>query len=118
MTPEELIKNTDLAKVASQGALIYQEVKKKYEENSIGKFLAIDIDSKEQFLASTSADGRYPFFRQLVCSRYFENLRFNNPISSAMFPGLKLRFQEQIQDFPGTWHWRVSVGLVKQNPGC
>ncbi|HLD70334.1 MAG TPA: hypothetical protein VI937_00380 [Negativicutes bacterium] len=56
MTPEELIKNTDLAKVASQGALIYQEVKKKYEENSIGKFLAIDIDSKEQFLASTSAE--------------------------------------------------------------
>ena len=56
MTPEELIKNTDLAKIASEGTLIYQEVKKKYEENSIGKFLAIDIDSKDLYLASTSAE--------------------------------------------------------------
>ncbi len=56
MDSEELIKNTDLERIASQGALIYQSIKSKYEENSIGKFLAIDIDSKDQYLASTSAE--------------------------------------------------------------
>jgi len=56
MEAEELIKNTDLEKIATQGALIYQGVKSKYEENSIGKFLAIDIDSKDQYLAQTSAE--------------------------------------------------------------
>ena len=56
MTPQELIQNTDLGKIASEGVLIYQEVKKQYEENSVGKFLAIDIDSKEKYLAPTSAE--------------------------------------------------------------
>lgn len=56
MNPEELIKNADLEKIAARGALIYQEVKNKYEEHSIGKFLAIDIDSKDKYLSSTSAE--------------------------------------------------------------
>jgi hypothetical protein len=56
MDPQELIKNTDLDKIAKEGSLIYQGVKAKYEENSIGKFLAVDIDSKDQYLASTSAE--------------------------------------------------------------
>ncbi len=56
MNPEELIKNADLEKIATQGSLIYQGVKNKYEENNIGKFLAIDIDSKDFYLAPTSAE--------------------------------------------------------------
>lgn len=56
MDPQELMKNTDLEKIATQGALIYQEVKSKYEPTSNGKFLAIDIDSKEQYPATTSAE--------------------------------------------------------------
>ena len=56
MTPEDLIKNADLEKIATNGALIYEGIKSKYEENSIGKFLAIDIDSKDQYVASTSAE--------------------------------------------------------------
>lgn len=56
MNPEELIKNTDLEKIATQGALIYQSVKSKYEEHSIGKFLAIDIKSQDLFLGTTSAE--------------------------------------------------------------
>jgi hypothetical protein len=56
MTPSELIKNSDLSRIASQGALIYEEVKKRYEQNSVGKFLAIDIDTKEQYIAPTSAE--------------------------------------------------------------
>jgi|SRR3989344_2614035 len=56
MTPHELIKNADLEKIATQGSLIYQSVKTKYEENDMGKFLAIDIDSRDLYLASTSAE--------------------------------------------------------------
>ena len=56
MTPEEILKKTDLERIATEGALIYQAIKGKYEANSIGKFLAIDIDSKEQFLAASSAE--------------------------------------------------------------
>ena len=56
MDTEELMKNTDLEKIATQGSLIYQGVKSKYEEHDIGKFLAIDIESREQYLASTSSE--------------------------------------------------------------
>lgn len=56
MNSEELIKNVDLEKIASQGSLIYQGVKNKYQENSIGKFLAIDIESNDLFLGTTSAE--------------------------------------------------------------
>ncbi len=55
-TPEELLKNTDLEKIATEGNLIYQSIKSKYETNSIGKFLAIDIESKDQFLSASSAE--------------------------------------------------------------
>lgn len=56
MNPEELIKNTDLERIASQGTLIYQDIKDKYEGNNKGKFLAIDVDSKDAYLALTSAE--------------------------------------------------------------
>ncbi len=56
MNATDLIKNADLDKIATQGALIYQEVKSKYEEHDMGKFLAVDIDSKDFFLGSTSAE--------------------------------------------------------------
>ena len=54
MSPEELLKNTDLEKVAREGSLIYDAIKSKFE-TSMGKFLAIDIDTKEQYLGTTSA---------------------------------------------------------------
>lgn len=56
MKPEELIKNADLGKIASQGALIYEEIKEKYETAHHGEFLAIDIDTKKAYLAPTSAE--------------------------------------------------------------
>ncbi len=56
MDLEELMKNSDLTRIASEGALIYQGVKNKYEEHHIGKFLAIDIESKDLYVGSTSAD--------------------------------------------------------------
>ena len=56
MNHEELIKNADIERIASEGTHIYQDVKGKYEESNKGNFLAIDIDSKNTYLASTSAE--------------------------------------------------------------
>ena len=55
MDPRDLLK-TDIGKIATEGALIYKEVKNQYEGDSKGKFLAIDIGSKDKYLASTSAE--------------------------------------------------------------
>ena len=53
---EELIKKADIKKIAEEGAKIYQQIKVKYDPKERGKFLAIDIDSKEVYLGNTSAE--------------------------------------------------------------
>lgn len=53
---EELIKKADIQKIAERGAKIYEQIKIKYDPKEKGKFLAIDIDSKEVYLGNTSAD--------------------------------------------------------------
>lgn len=52
----EPIKNADLERIATEGQKIYDSIKVQHEPADNGKFLAIDIDSKEVFLASTSAE--------------------------------------------------------------
>ncbi|MCX6751594.1 MAG: hypothetical protein NT161_02390 [Candidatus Nomurabacteria bacterium] len=56
MDTEELIKKADLQKIVAEGARIYNQIKDKYEPKENGKFLAIDIDSKDVYFAETSAD--------------------------------------------------------------
>ncbi len=56
MDTEELIKKADLQKIANEGAKIYGQIKIKYEPKENGKFLAIDIDTKNAYLANTSAE--------------------------------------------------------------
>jgi len=56
MTSEELLKTADLQKIANEGAKIYSEVQSKYEPAHKGEFLAIDIDTKDVYLAPTSAE--------------------------------------------------------------
>jgi hypothetical protein len=56
MNTDELIKNADLQTIASEGSVIYQEIKDQYEPREIGKFLAIDIESKDVYLGTTSAE--------------------------------------------------------------
>jgi hypothetical protein len=56
MNTEELMKNTDLEHIATQGSLIYKKVKNNYKKRDMGKFLAINIDSKEQYLGNTSLE--------------------------------------------------------------
>lgn len=53
---EELIKNSDIQKIAKDGAEIYETIKIKYEPVENGKFLAIDIESKDVFIGDTSSD--------------------------------------------------------------
>ena len=52
---EELINNSDIQRIAEEGAKIYEQNKLNYDPKERGKFLAIDIDSKEKFLGDTSA---------------------------------------------------------------
>ena len=51
---EDLIKKVDIEKLADEGEKIYEEIKSKYLPQNIGKYLAIEVDSKDVFLGETS----------------------------------------------------------------
>lgn len=53
---DDLIKKADIQKIASEGARIYEAIKSEYDPQENGKFLAIDIDTKQVYLGSTSAE--------------------------------------------------------------
>lgn len=53
---DELIKEADIQRIATEGAKIYEGIKAQYDPKEKGKFLAIDIDTKSVYLADTSAD--------------------------------------------------------------
>jgi len=53
---EELIKKADIQKIAEEGVKIYDQIKVNYDPKEKGKFLAIDIDSKNTYLGNTSAE--------------------------------------------------------------
>ena len=53
---EELIKQANIQKIAEEGAKIYDQIKVQYDPQERGKFLAIDIDSKDAYLGTSSAD--------------------------------------------------------------
>ena len=53
---EELIKKADIQRIAEEGAKIYEQTKVNYDPKEKGKFLAIDIDSKETYLGNSSAE--------------------------------------------------------------
>lgn len=56
MDPEELIKKADIQKIATEGAKIYESVKMQFEPHYNGKFLAIDIESKDTYLGNSGAE--------------------------------------------------------------
>ncbi len=56
MDTEELTKNSDVAKIAKEGMMIYENVRSQYEPVHTGEFLAIEIESEDVYLASTSAE--------------------------------------------------------------
>ncbi|MBI4253206.1 hypothetical protein HY623_03470 [Candidatus Uhrbacteria bacterium] len=52
----DLIKNADIQHIADQGAKIYGGIKDQYDPKERGKFLAIDIESRDVYLGETSAE--------------------------------------------------------------
>jgi len=52
---EELIEKADIQKIAEEGVKIYEQIKVDYDPKEKGKFLAIDIESKNVYLGNTSA---------------------------------------------------------------
>lgn len=53
---EKLIKKANIQKIAEEGAKIYETIKLQYEPAQNGKFLAIDIESKEAYVGNTSSE--------------------------------------------------------------
>jgi len=53
---EELIKKANIQKIAEEGAKIYETVKSQYEPAQNGKFLAIDIESRDTFVGNASSE--------------------------------------------------------------
>ncbi len=53
---EELIKQANIQKIAEEGVRIYDQIKVKYDPQERGKFLAIDIESKDAYLGTSGAD--------------------------------------------------------------
>lgn len=52
----DLFKQVNMEKIASEGTKIYEEIKSRYLPQDIGKYLAIDIDSKDVYLSDNTAD--------------------------------------------------------------
>ncbi len=52
----DALKDVDVQKIITEGALIYESVKDLYEPGHNGEFLAIDSKSKDVFLGSSSAE--------------------------------------------------------------
>jgi hypothetical protein len=52
----ELIKQADIQKIATEGTKIYEGIKADYDPKEKGNFLAIDVDTKKVYLAGTSAE--------------------------------------------------------------
>ena len=53
---EDLIKKVDIEKLADEGEKIYEEVKSEYLPQDMGKYLAIEVESKNVFLGEHSSD--------------------------------------------------------------
>ena len=53
---EDLIKKTDIQNIATEGSKIYEQIKANYDPKEKGKFLAIEIESKNAYLGNTSAE--------------------------------------------------------------
>lgn len=53
---DDLIKLADIQRISEEGAKIYDQIKVQYDPKEKGKFLAIEIESKQAYLGTTSAE--------------------------------------------------------------
>lgn len=54
MSNEELIRQANIQEIAEGGRRIYDEIKSRYEPQHNGKFLAIDIGTKNAYMGETT----------------------------------------------------------------
>lgn len=54
--PNDLIKQVNIQQIADQGMKIYEEIKDQYDPLHRGRFLALDVESKNAYLSDTSED--------------------------------------------------------------
>lgn len=53
---QALIQKDNIHRIAEEGTKIYEQIKATYDPKEKGKFLAIDIESKDVYLGETSAE--------------------------------------------------------------
>ncbi len=80
---EELIKQSNIQKIAEEGAKIYDQIKVQYDPQERGKFLAIDIDSKDAYLGTSSADA-LALARQQHPQRVFYVVKIGFDVTETM----------------------------------
>ena len=52
---EGMISQSEVQKISEEGLKIYQEIKHNYGEEDTGKFLAIEIESRDTYLSDTTS---------------------------------------------------------------
>ncbi len=52
----DLAKDQPFEEVAQKGAALYEQIKQQYEPNENGKFLAIEVESEDVYLADSTAE--------------------------------------------------------------
>lgn len=56
MSNEDLIRQANIQEIAREGTRIYEEIKSRYEPQHNGKFLAIDIETKNAYMGEITSD--------------------------------------------------------------
>lgn len=77
-------RTVDIHRIASEGDAIYEEIKERYLNEHKGEFLAINIDTKETFLAETNAEAA-----EKARSKYPETVFYVLRIGHAAVGGLR-----------------------------
>lgn len=88
MSNDELLKKADIQKISSEGARIYESLKVQYEPEHTGKFLAIDIDSKDVYLANDGAQA-VELARQAHPNKVFYLVKIGHETAETVAHSLK-----------------------------
>lgn len=55
-TTVDLYKKVNVQKLADEGSKVYEKIKSQYEPKYIGKFLAIEVESKKAYMGKDGAE--------------------------------------------------------------
>lgn len=83
MSNEGLLKKTNIQEVAEKGAKIYDRIKSQYEPQKNGEFLAIDIESRDVYLAKTSSEA-VELARQVHLNKVFYVVKIGSSAAETL----------------------------------